>query len=1724
VIPISATQAGRKTALRSAACGLAVVAFALIALASPALAGPPSHPPTPANDITDLDRACGAAFDDQGDAYAASPGAGVVKVFSPTDHSTPLAMIANSNDPCGLGVDRAGRLYVLEQATGDVIRYTPDSYPFEGAPSYGPPETISADGEALGIAVDPADDWLYVVKESRIDTYDPSGHLGIDEVQQLGIFSSSGGGFHLALPGDGGPGRNEMQRIAQAPDKYTLSFEGQATGTLKADATAAQVKEALESLSTIAPGEIAVSGFANRDKWVEFTGAKAETDVVPIEAKLVGSEEEVEVVAVSDISGQIPYGAPAATVEEALESLEGIGAGGVAVSAEGDGYRFGFRAGLAHTNVAQLAANPSGLIPDGSSFNPQAISSTSTEGFDGHLGTGELSEANAVAAYTYGPPETPRHYIFAGEPEAVQVLTETGIKKEAQESDIRKLAVRRTIDGAGFPDQVPAGGFELGALAADPGNCPPDAHACGAGHLFLYDEAHEALLEFEANGAFLDRVELGPGFEAAQPSAIAIERSGGPGDGTLYLSEGAGAGARVFAFGPLAPPSRSEDEDLSQTLAHARAVAVDSHGNLFAAADSVVYVFGPGGEPITQFEDPEKPIDLDVDSSGRVYVLDFGPAGTTGSQGAVTYYSPSSFPPSSATTYARHTPQLLSAEGIGEELRGIGLDPASDRLLVVGVANAIEFGSAGEGSPVLAPEFAGELGLGGMLDVAVCGQSGEVFIASNPGRISALGRDGGERLARIDGRGSHKGTFLSLGANPTIAVDQSNCHLAVFESGRGEAEEYEPSGAFVAGFGAFTDSLAAVPSRVALDNGASSPNRGTAYVAFDDAAPGTHDVSAFHLLSYGEPPKAETLLPSGLGGGQARLNGTVDPRGIEPEECRFEYVTDTEFKATGFAGAQTATCVPSAAQIGAVEGPVEVHADVGGLDPQGRYRYRLVTQNKFGPDSGDPMLFGPPTAETGAAQPVLYREATLRGTVDPAGLASSYHFQYGTAPGQYNQSTPAVELGPGEDPVTVKAALTGLQEGTTYYFRLLVESEAAPSGAWGVEASFPTLQRAAEQLCPNTEYRTSSSAGLPDCRAYELVSPAETRGAQLFASAAGSAEIGFDTWLTPPRGPGAGETLSFFSTITLPGFEGTGYNDGYLAERASGEHPNEGWRSESLSPSFALAGAGTGITRFGASDQRFSFWRIDPVESFPGSLPGGLYLRSDDGEADPLCAPEGGSFEMAACGPLGVDPDATGEFLAAGGQHVIFSSAAHLDPDAPPVPTKALYERRHDGGAGSTRVISLLPDGLPPAGSSTYVGANEVATTILFETGGSLYARLDGEETVEVTHAQGAFAGVSVDGERVFLELPTGLFACDIATTPCPSGAPLAGAGASFVNVAADGERAYFTSQEDLDGAGEGEVGHNNLYLWQAENQAVSFVAALDHQDLVAFGGDQTVTLTSWAKAVRPGTNGGLGYSPTRSTPDGGVLLFQSHAQLTAYENNGKSEVYRYAAGAPAPEQLLCVSCSPGNAPPSADATLQSIRAPGPANSRTRIPNLTDDGEKAFFQSEDRLLPEDANDVQDIYEWKTPGVGGCTRPGGCLALISSGQGEGNSYLFSMSVDGHDVFFSTLEKLVGPDLAGSPSLYDAREDGGIPDPPLPAPCSGDACQGAGSSPPPLPPPTSTGGGNGDLPHGAGKRCPRGKRRVARHGKSRCVSRQKRHHRAPNRSQRTATHHGRGGKRK
>jgi hypothetical protein len=102
-----------------------------------------------------------------------------------------------------------------------------------------------------------------------------------------------------------------------------------------------------------------------------------------------------------------------------------------------------------------------------------------------------------------------------------------------------------------------------------------------------------------------------------------------------------------------------------------------------------------------------------------------------------------------------------------------------------------------------------------------------------------------------------------------------------------------------------------------------------------------------------------------------------------------------------------------------------------------------------------------PGVVTKPASNVEPTTATLNGTVNPEGLATKYHFEYGTTT-SYGSSTTEASAGEGTSAVAESAKLTGLTAGVTYHFRIVATNSVRTTH--GFDESFttgaPTLQPA----------------------------------------------------------------------------------------------------------------------------------------------------------------------------------------------------------------------------------------------------------------------------------------------------------------------------------------------------------------------------------------------------------------------------------------------------------------------------------------------------------------------------------------------------------------------------------------------------------------------------------------------------------------------------------------
>jgi hypothetical protein len=94
-----------------------------------------------------------------------------------------------------------------------------------------------------------------------------------------------------------------------------------------------------------------------------------------------------------------------------------------------------------------------------------------------------------------------------------------------------------------------------------------------------------------------------------------------------------------------------------------------------------------------------------------------------------------------------------------------------------------------------------------------------------------------------------------------------------------------------------------------------------------------------------------------------------------------------------------------------------------------------------------------PTATTGSASNVTGTSATLRGTVNPNGEATTYRFDWGKTTG-YGQQTSPTSAGSGTSGRTAAADITALSPGTAYHFRLTATNASGTSV--GADQTFTT--------------------------------------------------------------------------------------------------------------------------------------------------------------------------------------------------------------------------------------------------------------------------------------------------------------------------------------------------------------------------------------------------------------------------------------------------------------------------------------------------------------------------------------------------------------------------------------------------------------------------------------------------------------------------------------------
>ncbi len=198
---------------------------------------------------------------------------------------------------------------------------------------------------------------------------------------------------------------------------------------------------------------------------------------------------------------------------------------------------------------------------------------------------------------------------------------------------------------------------------------------------------------------------------------------------------------------------------------------------------------------------------------------------------------------------------------------------------------------------------------------------------------------------------------------------------------------------------------------------------GTLLVAFGIA------IGCASVAIAGSSPAVSTGSASKIADTSATLSGSVTPQGTNAT-YQFEYGLTTQY------GVLT-----KAKSAGSGTKAAAVTAGIGGLIPGTTYHYKLLATNKYGQGAGLDRTFktaghAPPVAATGPASGVHQFGATVTGTVDPNGQATTWEFQFGPS-ALYGYSTSPSTLPASNTTSVVSTTLTTLEPGVTIHYRLL---------------------------------------------------------------------------------------------------------------------------------------------------------------------------------------------------------------------------------------------------------------------------------------------------------------------------------------------------------------------------------------------------------------------------------------------------------------------------------------------------------------------------------------------------------------------------------------------------------------------------------------------------------------------------------------------------------------
>ncbi len=489
------------------------------------------------------------------------------------------------------------------------------------------------------------------------------------------------------------------------------------------------------------------------------------------------------------------------------------------------------------------------------------------------------------------------------------------------------------------------------------------------------------------------------------------------------------------------------------------------------------------------------------------------------------------------------------------------------------------------------------------------------------------------------------------------------------------------------------------------------------------------------------------------------------------------------------------------------------------LNPASSYHYRIVATNGVGTSDGEDRSLSTPRSApliTESVTGVQSDLAVLHARINPGGVDTTYHFEYGTAPCSAEPDpcktpTPGeeIDIGSGVNYQSASAPLSGLTAGTTYYYRVIATNAIETTD--GPESTFETFSFLPfHDPCPNAHVRQQTGAALlPDCRAYELVSAANSGGYNVESdlTEGQTPYAGYPEAENPLDPKASARVLYAVHDGGIPGTDNPTNRgpDPYIATR--GEN---GWTTEYVGvPANNPFSAAPFTSIPSAADAS--------LETFAFGAPGGCSPCFAGGYTGiPVHLP--GSKEViqgmvAAKGVPTPPPSAKADGyiakdLSADGEHLIFGSTSKFAEGGNSGGPVSIYDRNLT--TEETHVVSNAPGGGP--------------LPCLQDAGeGECHAPKDSNGIAELD--------ISSDGTHVLLGqkvetdadhnvywhlyMNVGDSEKTIALTPGATGNT---GGVLFDGMSADGSKVFFSSEEHLTGEDEQHTGAD-IFMWSQKGE-----------------------------------------------------------------------------------------------------------------------------------------------------------------------------------------------------------------------------------------------------------------------------------------------------------------